>query len=60
MNHTVTFDNHVLQRYDQPGPRYTSYPTAPAFHTRFGAGQLRDHARRSNEEPIPRPLSSAD
>ncbi|MCB1084167.1 MAG: oxygen-independent coproporphyrinogen III oxidase, partial [Simkania sp.] len=23
---------HLLQKYDQAGPRYTSYPTAPYFH----------------------------
>jgi len=53
----ITFDAELLHRYDGPGPRYTSYPTAPAFHTGFGAGQLREQALRSNEEPIPRPLS---
>ncbi len=25
----------LLERYDRPGPRYTSYPTAPQFHTTF-------------------------
>ncbi|MFO7543692.1 MAG: oxygen-independent coproporphyrinogen III oxidase [Thiobacillus sp.] len=25
----------LLQKYSVPGPRYTSYPTAPYFHTRF-------------------------
>jgi len=54
---TITFDADLLGRYDQPGPRYTSYPTAPAFHPDFNAAQLRRHALRSNQEPIPRPLS---
>jgi oxygen-independent coproporphyrinogen-3 oxidase len=53
----ISFDAELLRRYDKPGPRYTSYPTAPAFDTRFGAAQLRSHALRSNEEPIPQPLS---
>jgi len=53
----IAFDAELLRRYDKPGPRYTSYPTAPAFAEDFGATQLREHALRSNEEPIPRPLS---
>jgi oxygen-independent coproporphyrinogen III oxidase len=57
MSSTIAFDAELLGRYDQPGPRYTSYPTAPAFHTDFGAAQLRRHALCSNQEPIPRPLS---
>jgi oxygen-independent coproporphyrinogen-3 oxidase len=27
----------LIERYDRPGPRYTSYPTAVEFHTGFGA-----------------------
>ena len=27
----------LLQKYSVPGPRYTSYPTAPYFHSGFGA-----------------------
>jgi two-component system response regulator FixJ len=26
----------LLRRYDKPGPRYTSYPTAPHFGSAFG------------------------
>jgi oxygen-independent coproporphyrinogen-3 oxidase len=57
MSQAIAFDTELLRRYDRPGPRYTSYPTAPAFTADFGATQLRAHARRTNEEPIPRPLS---
>jgi oxygen-independent coproporphyrinogen-3 oxidase len=57
MNTAISFDAQLLRRYDGPGPRYTSYPTAPAFSASFGAAQLREHALRTNEEPIPRPLS---
>ncbi len=53
----ITYDAALLHRYDKPGPRYTSYPTAPAFSADFGATQLRQHALRTNDEPIPRPLS---
>src|SRR3569832_2797407 len=57
MNTDIAFDADLLRRYDQPGPRYTSYPTAPAFTPQFGATQLREQAKRSTDEPIPRPLS---
>jgi oxygen-independent coproporphyrinogen-3 oxidase len=57
MASTIAFDAELLGRYDQPGPRYTSYLTAPAFNANFGAAQLQRHALRSNQEPIPRPLS---
>lgn len=51
------FEADVLRRYDQSGPRYTSYPTAPQFHDGFGETDLREHARRSNADLIPRSLS---
>ena len=31
------FDLEVIKKYDKAGPRYTSYPTAPMFHTGIGA-----------------------
>ncbi|MDP3421079.1 MAG: oxygen-independent coproporphyrinogen III oxidase [Thiobacillus sp.] len=31
----------LLQKYSVPGPRYTSYPTAPYFHTGFGEADWR-------------------
>jgi oxygen-independent coproporphyrinogen-3 oxidase len=51
------FDADLLRRYDRPGPRYTSYPTAPQFHAGFGEDQLRAAAAASNGDPIPRRLS---
>jgi oxygen-independent coproporphyrinogen-3 oxidase len=57
MNPGIAFDADLLKRYDTPGPRYTSYPTAPVFHAGFGAAQLREHARRTNDEAVRRPLS---
>ena len=51
------FDPDLIARYDISGPRYTSYPAAPQFHTHFGEADLRAIARASNEDPIPRPLS---
>jgi oxygen-independent coproporphyrinogen III oxidase len=57
MNTSIAFDAQLLRRYDKPGPRYTSYPTAPNFAADFGPARLREHARRTNQEPIPRSLS---
>lgn len=34
-------DATILERYDRPGPRYTSYPTAPNFSSQFGEPQFR-------------------
>jgi oxygen-independent coproporphyrinogen III oxidase len=57
MNTRLEFDLDLLRRYDRPGPRYTSYPSAPQFSTRFTDADLRRHIARSNQEPIPRDLS---
>ena len=51
------FDADLLRRYDRPGPRYTSYPTAPQFSPRFGESEFRRAADLSNDDPIPRRLS---
>ncbi|MCG6118325.1 MAG: oxygen-independent coproporphyrinogen III oxidase [Aquimonas sp.] len=57
MNAIPPFDAELLRRYDRPGPRYTSYPTAPHFTPRFSAADYRRAAEASNSDPIPRPLS---
>jgi oxygen-independent coproporphyrinogen-3 oxidase len=51
------FDADLLRRYDRPGPRYTSYPTAPQFKPGFGPAEFAKAARLSNDDPIPRRLS---
>lgn len=51
------FDADLLRRYDRPGPRYTSYPTAPQFSESFKDADLVEAARLSNGDPIPRRLS---
>ena len=53
----LTFSADLLRRHDRPGPRYTSYPTAPQFSNAFGEQALRDVALASNGDPIPRRLS---
>jgi oxygen-independent coproporphyrinogen-3 oxidase len=41
------FDRASLRKYDRPGPRYTSYPTAPMFRDDFGAAGYEGLLRRS-------------
>ncbi len=53
----VRFDAAVVRRYDVPGPRYTSYPTALQFSEAIGEADYLKAARASNDDPIPRPLS---
>ena len=54
---TPLFDPELLRRYDLPGPRYTSYPTAPQFSSSFREADLREIASITNGDPIPRPMS---
>ncbi|HEX5081323.1 MAG TPA: oxygen-independent coproporphyrinogen III oxidase [Blastocatellia bacterium] len=35
----VFFPLEILEKYDQPGPRYTSYPTAPEWSDGFGVNE---------------------
>ncbi len=35
MSNFTEIDLEILRKYNQPGPRYTSYPTAPLFSTDF-------------------------
>ena len=55
MQQTLVLDQALINRYDQSGPRYTSYPTAVQFHDAFGPEQYRAAARASNASG--RPLS---
>ena len=48
MTPSPVFDADLIRRYDVPGPRYTSYPTAPHFHTRFDENNFRIQAEISN------------
>ncbi|MGC8519730.1 MAG: oxygen-independent coproporphyrinogen III oxidase, partial [Steroidobacteraceae bacterium] len=48
MTRPLDFDPDLLRRYDRPGPRYTSYPTAPQFTPQFGAAELRAYIRATN------------
>ena len=57
MSRPSLFHEDLINRYDRPGPRYTSYPPATEFHDGIIESDYRDWARLSNEEPIPKPLS---
>ncbi len=37
-----------FKKYDKPGPRYTSYPTAPQFNESFTNGQYLDEIIKTN------------
>jgi oxygen-independent coproporphyrinogen-3 oxidase len=48
-------DPELLARYNRPGPRYTSYPTAPHFDTVFGPDQYAQRlaeANRRSDDPL--------
>jgi len=51
---TVTAE--LLERYDRPGPRYTSYPTAVEFHTGVDAAEY-DRRLRIADGTADAPLS---
>ncbi len=47
MKSHFSFDPDLIARYDRPGPRYTSYPTAVQFHDGFTVDDYRAAAGRS-------------
>ena len=57
MSQHLVFDADLIRRYDQSGPRYTSYPTVARFHGNITREDYLTWVRDSNEDPIPRPLS---
>lgn len=44
----ISVDLDLLKKYDQPGPRYTSYPTAPYFHEGIGYEEYITHISQDN------------
>ncbi len=52
---TLKVTGELLARYDRPGPRYTSYPTAPEFSDAFGPEEYNERlasANRRSEDPL--------
>src|SRR6476620_5889056 len=43
-------DIELLKRFNQPGPRYTSYPTAPLFSQEFSAEDFEQEIIATNPE----------
>ncbi len=43
----------LIRKYDRPGPRYTSYPTAPEWSEAFQAEQYLEHLARADREHGP-------
>lgn len=57
MTQKITFDRALIEKYDRPGPRYTSYPTAPQFHQAFAMDDYSAAAKASNAAESPKSLS---
>lgn len=53
----MQIDQDLLKKYDRPGPRYTSYPTAPQFHSGFKASDFTRAIRESTAAAPGKPLS---
>jgi oxygen-independent coproporphyrinogen-3 oxidase len=43
----------TLEKYNRPGPRYTSYPTAPVWKDDFGPDDLESFYARAEKEATP-------
>ncbi len=56
-NEALSITQEILDRYNVPGPRYTSYPTAPEWNNDFGSSDYENALRQSNESTPRRPLS---
>ncbi len=53
MDQSIVFDPELIAKYDQSGPRYTSYPTAVEFHDGFAEAEYRSACERSNQQASP-------
>jgi oxygen-independent coproporphyrinogen-3 oxidase len=53
----LSITREILDRYNVPGPRYTSYPTAPEWMDTFGPPDYENALRQSNRASPRRPLS---
>ena len=50
-------DIDLIKKYDKPGPRYTSYPTAPHFSNKFSYDEYVNSIAKNNREDSNTPLS---
>jgi len=43
----------ILEKYNRPGPRYTSYPTAPVWTDNFGPDDFEEYCARAETQGTP-------
>ncbi|THA10582.1 oxygen-independent coproporphyrinogen III oxidase [Rodentibacter pneumotropicus] len=48
----IIWDNQLIQKYNQSGPRYTSYPTALEFHEKYTNQDFLKAAERYPNRPL--------
>ncbi len=48
----ITWDLNLIQKYNNSGPRYTSYPTALEFHENYTEQDFDEAAKRYPERPL--------
>ncbi|MBP1611055.1 MAG: oxygen-independent coproporphyrinogen oxidase HemN [Acidobacteria bacterium] len=54
---TLNVTPEFLEKYNVPGPRYTSYPTAPEWNDSYRSPHFEEALRQSNSAKPVRPLS---
>ncbi|MEJ2247189.1 MAG: oxygen-independent coproporphyrinogen III oxidase, partial [Acidobacteriota bacterium] len=57
LSETLNITPEILERYNVPGPRYTSYPTAPEWLDSYGPPDFEEALQQSNKTQPVRPLS---
>lgn len=57
MKDSVKIGADLIAKYAGSAPRYTSYPTAPQFHTNFDEDHYIQHTEQSNTDLMPKDLS---
>jgi oxygen-independent coproporphyrinogen-3 oxidase len=53
MNEELRVSQEFLTKYNKPGPRYTSYPTAPVWNDAFGPDDLERVHERADRQGAP-------
>lgn len=51
-NTAFEIDLDLIRKYDRPGPRYTSYPTAPHFTPSFDPGRFVASLQQAQDRPL--------
>ncbi|MBX7152277.1 oxygen-independent coproporphyrinogen III oxidase [bacterium] len=57
MKQFSSIDLNILRKYSRPGPRYTSYPTAPVFTPAFGPSEYIHEVMQTNDATNHKELS---